>query len=229
MLTVDDLHVSYGRKRVLQGVSMQVPPGEIVGLVSPNGMGKTTLLKAMTGLVRYRGRVDVDGITPRSKKRYFERVFFAESNRILLGNLTGLDHIAYIKSVWRSDEDVASLIDYLDIGHFVKKPVRSYSLGMKQQVVIALAAISGADYLLLDEPLNGLDPTNTKKASELFDALRDKGASVVLSSHMLGALDGNADRVLFLQAGRIGHERRSGEGAAPSLDLYGELYLGDAG
>lgn len=228
MLEVEDLRVSYGRKRVLDGISLSIVPGEIVGLVSPNGMGKTTLLKAMTGLVRSRGRVAVDGVTPRSKKQFFQRVFFAESNRILLGNLTGLDHIRYIESVWRSGRDIDELVRYMGIGHFVKKPVRSYSLGMKQQVVIALAAVSGADFLLLDEPLNGLDPTNTKKASELFDTLRHRGQAVVLSSHMLGALDSNADRVLFLKDGRIGYERRSGEGEAASLDLYGELYLGDA-
>lgn len=226
MLAAESLHVRLGRKDVLTGLSLEVMPGEIVGLVAPNGSGKTTLLRTLSGLLQpRRGTVLLDGkpLNTIPKKVRYRRLFFADASHCLFPNLTPREHLAFVHREWRSDITPRQVIDRLDMGWFEKLPVSRMSLGMKQLVVIGMAITSGAEHLLLDEPMNGLDPTNTEEVARLYRELRDEGIGLLLSSHILPNLDLMSDRIVYLQDGRITRSSTPGDGTT-AASVYRELY-----
>lgn len=229
MLRVDDLSVCYGKKPVIDHVSAGFKPGRIYGLVAPNGCGKSTLLRAMagTGSGRAEGTVSVDtDEAARSGLEARRRVFYAPGEGTLLyPGLTAADHLKMARDLWASGADLARVAADCRVDGFGRKRVRSYSQGMKQQLTLAIAYATGARYLLLDEPMNALDPTNVAVQGELIRRAAAEGGCVVLSSHILGNVDELCDTVLFLKDGKL--LRYSGKPKA-AQELYRKLY-GDDG
>lgn len=223
MLRVDDLSVRYGKKLVIDHVSAGFKPGRIYGLVAPNGCGKSTLLRAMagTGNGRTEGAVSVDageceGIEAR------RRVIYAPGEGTLLyPGFTAADHLKMARDLWASDADLARVAAACRVDGFGRKRVRSYSQGMKQQLTLAVAYATGARYLLLDEPMNALDPTNVAVQGELIRKAAAGGGCVVLSSHILDNVDELCDTVLFLKEGKL--LRYSGEPRSAG-ELYRKLF-----
>lgn len=223
MLRVDDLSVRYGKKLVIDHVSAGFKPGRIYGLVAPNGYGKSTLLRAMAGTGNgcAEGAVLVDagecaGIESR------RRVFYAPGEGTLLyPGLTAADHLKMARDLWASDADLSRVAAACRVDGFGRKRVRSFSQGMKQQLTLAVAYATGARYLLLDEPMNALDPTNVAVQGELIRKADARGGCVVLSSHILGNVDELCDTVLFLKDGKL--LRYSGEPRSAG-ELYRKLF-----
>ena len=207
MLRVDDLSVRYGKKLVIDHVSAGFKPGRIYGLVAPNGCGKSTLLRAMAGT----GSGCAEGT-----------VFYAPGEGTLLyPGLTAVDHLKMARDLWASDADLSRVAAACRVDGFGRKRVRSYSQGMKQQLTLAVAYATGARYLLLDEPMNALDPTNVAVQGELIRKAAARGGCVVLSSHILGNVDELCDTVLFLKDGKL--LRYSGEPRSAG-ELYRKLF-----
>jgi ABC-2 type transport system ATP-binding protein len=225
VITVQNASVSFGKERVLKGVSLTIERGRIVGLVAPNGVGKTTLLRTICGLeAQPKGRISIDGVRPEAPALFKRKFFFIEDVQVLNPELSAYDYLGYVKRMWRSDVDIKTTIDALRIARFIKKPIKALSLGMKQQVVLALCLISDAPYILLDEPMNGLDPTNTRIISQQLVRIRDCGKTVLMSSHLLSNIDALADEVLFIKDGGIAH-RSTREDGTKAADIYERLYL----
>lgn len=202
MLSISHLTLSYGGRVLLEDVSFDVEPGRIIGLVAPNGYGKTTLLKAMAGIkgARVSGVVDVDGLPANQVARRRARVFYAPGEGTLLyPGMTVAEHLVMTKRLWRSDHDIADVARACKIDGFLKKRVRACSQGMKQQLTLAIAYMTGARYLLLDEPMNALDPTNVQLNSKILRELVGRGVGVVMSSHILDNVDQLSDRILFVK------------------------------
>jgi ABC-2 type transport system ATP-binding protein len=224
VLIAQDISVSYGRKQILDHCSLSIKPGEIVGLVAPNGFGKTTLMRAIAGLKSLKtGQISLEGIKPSSKSAYFRKLFFIDDTSLLDPRLSALDYLNYFHAINHSTVSIKETCGKYRIGTFRKKPLGRLSSGMRQQAVIALAEVSAAPYLLLDEPFNNLDPTNTHIAMDNIVKMRKSGRAILISSHLLTSLDAFCDRVVFLRNGSIQRDSATGEKIS-SVAIYQELY-----
>lgn len=227
MLSVSHLTLSYRGGVLLDDVSFGLEPGRIMGLVAPNGYGKTTLLKAMAGIkgARVSGIVDVDGLPANQVARRRARVFYAPGEGTLLyPGMTVAEHLAMTRKLWKSERDPADVARACRIDGFLGKRVRACSQGMKQQLTLAIAYMTGARYLLLDEPMNALDPTNVQLNSRILRSLAQRGAGVLMSSHILENVDQLSDEILFVRDGKLVMFDPDA-GPARALDIYNQLYL----
>jgi ABC-2 type transport system ATP-binding protein len=201
--------LGFFRKSVhaVRDVSFDVKHGEIFGLLGPNGAGKTTTLKVAMGLVRATsgdvsllGRSIGDpaakslvGYLPESP--YFYDYLSGRELLILVGRLCGLTKKEAAK---RADQ----LLERVGLGHAAKRSLRRYSKGMLQRVGLAQALINDPKFVVLDEPLTGLDPIGRKQLRELIAQLRQEGKTVMLSSHILSDVEQLADRAVIIVRGR---------------------------
>lgn len=228
MLEVRNVGFRFGHQQVLSGVSLSLGASEVVGLVAPNGAGKTTLMRVISGIhLPDEGDVRVDGhsIAALSKRDFHRRLFFADIGHCVLPALTTREHLEYVKDAWSSEISIDPVVEVLGISWFLDKRMGALSLGMAQLAVIAMSIVSDASYLILDEPMNGLDPTNTAEVTRQLRGLVARGKSVFISSHLLSHLDELADRVLFLRDGTIACERRS-DGGPTTAEMYGRVFGG---
>lgn len=227
MLSVSHLTLSYRGRMLLDDVSFGLESGRIMGLVAPNGYGKTTLLKAMAGIkgARVSGIVDVDGLPANQVARRRARVFYAPGEGTLLyPGMTVAEHLAMTRKLWKSERDPADVARACRIDGFLGKRVRACSQGMKQQLTLAIAYMTGARYLLLDEPMNALDPTNVQLNSRILRSLAQRGVGVLMSSHILENVDQLSDEILFVRDGKLVMFDPDA-GPARALDIYNQLYL----
>ncbi|WP_199412163.1 ATP-binding cassette domain-containing protein, partial [Collinsella sp. OM08-14AT] len=172
-----DASVGYGSTTILSIGSLFLSPGTAAGLVAPNGSGKTTLLEALSGQFPTRirsGSLAADGICQRRSAEFAELVYLSSSGGAdLYPTLSAIEHLAFVREAWKSAADIDSLCDSLGISPYLDKPTRKLSTGMKQQVKLAMAIATDCPYLILDEPLNGLDPGKRKTSC---DAMRSEVA-----------------------------------------------------
>ncbi|MDR1421460.1 MAG: ABC transporter ATP-binding protein [Coriobacteriales bacterium] len=212
---------------VLEKLDLTLKGATITGMVAPNGSGKTTLLRILAGQYRQPAEcLSIDGIKPQQQAKYLRKLFFAEDAHYLDPALNALDYLLYVKKMWRSGASIVQLAEQTGVAAFCKKPIRTLSLGMKQQLIIALCLASDAPYILLDEPMNGLDPTNTQTVSLLLRKMRREGKAILMSSHLLTNIDALADEVIFLKDGKIA-QHLTGD-RIDSAATYRALYLTDS-
>lgn len=202
MLSVTNLTLSYGGRALLQNVSFDLEPGCIMGLVAPNGYGKTTLLKAMANIkaARVTGAIAVDDLPANQVARRRARVFYAPGEGTLLyPGMTVGDHLAMTRKLWRSQRSIDDVARACKVDDFLSKRVRACSQGMRQQLTLAIAYMMGARYLLLDEPMNALDPTNVQLNSAIMRSMAKQGTGIIMSSHILDNVDQLSDKILFVK------------------------------
>ncbi|EHV0160827.1 ABC transporter ATP-binding protein, partial [Enterococcus faecalis] len=161
-MKVKELTVEYGNRTIIENLSMQAEFGEIIGLVAPNGTGKTTFFNAISGLIpKKNGNISLNKIDYNSRgATYLKELFFLESSKNLYDYLTPKEHLEYIKAAWKSNSDIEHIFEQLKMKEYQNRPIKKLSLGMKQHVLLAMYLASDATIFLLDEPFNGLDPTS---------------------------------------------------------------------
>lgn len=225
-MKVTDLTVKYKEKVILKNINLEITQSEIIGLVAPNGTGKTTLLRAISGLIQpQEGSVSIEGKTVHDdREAYYKKLYYVESNHTLYPNLNGMDHLSYVKSVWESSIDVEVVIRKLGISDYINKPIKKLSLGMKQHILLAMCIVSDADVILLDEPMNGLDPTSMRIISKYIEEMKKDDKIFIISSHILSNIDTITDKVLFLKDGNIVHSIDSKKNGESSENVYNKLY-----
>lgn len=207
---------SYGKKVVLDDVNLCIREGEIYGLVGRNGAGKTTLLRILLGLARPdKGEVRINGSTSDEALSYERRKIgsLIDSPSLLL-HLNALDNMraaAYSIGCY-DDNRLKEILHKVDLDENNPHKVKNYSLGMKQRLAIAIALIDKPSILVLDEPVNGLDPTGIFEVREILQQLNhDDGVTIVISSHLLSELSKLANSYGVLEGGKLVKEMRGSD------------------
>jgi viologen exporter family transport system ATP-binding protein len=198
--------------RAVDGITFDIAPGEIVGFLGPNGAGKTTTLKMLSGLLYLTsGEARVLGHVPSKREREFlRRIALVMGNRNQLQwDLPALDSFELNRSIYQIPreqffETRDELVDLLEIGDLVRKPVRQLSLGERMKVEIVGSLLHRPQVLFLDEPTIGLDVTMQKRIREFVAAYRQRhGATVMLTSHYMADVEALCERVIVIHHGRI--------------------------
>jgi ABC-2 type transport system ATP-binding protein len=199
---------SYGKRTALQGLDMSVPSGQVYGFLGPNGSGKTTALRLLTGLLRPNaGNIWLFGqeYSWKDRKRLF-RVGSLIETPAFYPYLSGRENLSVLAAVGPPTPEtrIDQVLDYVGMSGRAKDPVQTYSLGMKQRLGIAAAMLSDPDLLLLDEPANGLDPGGMVAMRETLRWFtKELGKTVLVSSHLLHEVEQLADVVGIIDRGRL--------------------------
>lgn len=215
MIRVDGLVAGYGGRPVLADVSVSVPAGSWLAIIGANGTGKSTLLKAVAGLVSYRGTIAVDGasLAGLTARRRARALGYAPQNPVLPDGLSVADyvllgrtpHLGPLAREGQADLDVVSeALDRVDLAGFADRALRTLSGGERQRAVLARVLAQQAPVLLLDEATSGLDVGHAQALLDLVDARRvAEGTTVVSTLHDLTLAAQYADQLLLLDRGRV--------------------------
>lgn len=208
MLQVIDLEKKYGDKTILDKVNFGLEKGQIKALVGPNGSGKTTLMNSISNSIKIDGGKIVIDNEQYDDEKIFNKLTFFRDETILDFNMKGIDYLELIKNAYKkSTEDVNNICKKYEIEGFAHKRVGEYSLGMKKKLMLAMSFLPGNDYVLLDEPLNGLDPTSVIKTKNLLKEIAKQNVGIIISSHGLNDLDDISRDILFLKDKKILEEK----------------------
>lgn len=204
ILAIHHLSKNFGKKQVLKDINFNLQQGEVIGLIGPNGAGKTTIMKAILGLIQFQeGTIQIKGmsISPTSHKG-LEKVGALIEYPGIYPFLTGYDHLKLFSET-QDNSYINNLINLLKMTDYIHKKAKSYSLGMKQKLGIALALINNPELVILDEPMNGLDPQATRDVRELILELTKNGTTFLISSHILSELEKISDYFIIINDGKI--------------------------
>lgn len=204
MITFENVTKTIGNRSIVEDVSFVVPDGRVTGFVGPNGAGKSTLMRVALALTSaQRGQALFDGRNYRDLPVPLREVGSLLDARWLMPNLRArevLDYCARTQGVTPRSTSLLALVGLADAG---ERRVGQLSLGMRQRLGIAVALLGSPHHLILDEPLNGLDPSGIAWLRDLLRQLRDEGVGILLSSHIVSELALIADNIVLINNGRI--------------------------
>jgi ABC-2 type transport system ATP-binding protein len=207
-IVFDEVSKFYGDVLGINRVSLRIPPG-LTSLVGPNGSGKTTLMNLMTGLIHAeRGTISVRGISPRDPERLMRITGYATQYDAAPRWATGFDFVTTGLTLYGYSREQARVrawkaLEQVSLTDAAERRVAAYSKGMRQRVRLAQAIAHDAEVLVLDEPLNGLDPLVRAETIALFRDYASQGRHVVISSHVLHEVDVISDQVILIANGMI--------------------------
>ncbi|GAA1416927.1 ABC transporter ATP-binding protein [Agrococcus citreus] len=205
MIEVQHLTKRFGETTAVDDLSFTAPPGVVTGFLGPNGSGKTTTLRAIAGLVRPdRGETRVDGAPIAQHASGMRSLGVLLDARSVHPGRSALDHLRALAATnGIDDRRVREVIELTGIGSVAKRRAGTYSLGMAQRLGIAGALLGDPRALILDEPINGLDPDGVIWVRQLLRELAAEGRTVLLSSHLMSEMEHTADRIVILGRGRL--------------------------
>lgn len=210
VLAVRDVSAGYRGRSVVSGIDLALPRGEILGLLGANGSGKSTLLKAITGQIPLiGGNVTIDGIglsgaPERAKARFGLAIEPFELPASLSGRQF-VELVASIRACGPDDLPDGDLVQRLDLGRWIDRPIAEYSLGTRAKIAIVAALLGAPPLLILDETLNGLDPVAAFEVKRVIVSLPASGRhAVIVSTHVVEAVPALCNRAVLLAEGRIG-------------------------
>lgn len=213
LLEVKNVTKVIGNNLIIDDVSFNLERGKLYGLVGANGSGKSTLLKMILGLYSYKGNIVINGFDIRSNYRgALENIGGIVDYVSFYEYLTAYENLRYFALLY--NVSLKEVDRVMSIVNLVKdnKPVKKYSLGMKQRLGIAIALLKDPKILILDEPTNGLDPKGIKELRELLLSL--EGKTIIVSSHMISEIEKFVDEVIFINNKKViqkSIEKRTGK------------------
>ena len=210
MIQVEDLVKKYGAFTAVDGVSLDVAPGEIHGFLGPNGAGKTTTIRMIAGLLKpTRGRIVIDGHDlEREPEKAKAALGFIPDRPFLYDKLTAAEFLRFHAGLYGIEggglEDrLLELLALFELSGWKDELVESFSHGMKQRLVMCAAFLHRPRAVLVDEPMMGLDPRGARLIKQVFRAMSRKGVAILMSTHTLEVAEEMCDQISIILGGRI--------------------------
>ncbi len=205
MIEIDTVTKRYGNVRVIKNLSLNINQGEIVALIGPNAAGKTTLLKCIMGLVRFRGRILVDGLDVKRKGRDVRRrITYVPQQFSLYDNLSAMENIKFFSDIkGLSSETLRGGLEGLGPEYITQKRSSNLSEGLKQRLMLSIVQMADSPILLLDEPTSNLDPKSVFEFKDLVKSQANERKTVLFSTHLLSDVSEIAKRVIVISKGRL--------------------------
>lgn len=206
LIETQDIVKQYGKKKAVDQVSIHIQKGDIYGLIGKNGAGKTTLMKLMLGLTKPNaGTIRLFGGDHTAQTR--QKIGALIETPALYKNETALENMRRFSILApTTDEQIHQLLELVGLSDTGNKQVKAFSLGMRQRLGIAVALLGHPEILILDEPVNGLDPAGIKEVRDLILELNKRGVTFLISSHLLDELGKVATKFGILSGGRLVEE-----------------------
>jgi Cu-processing system ATP-binding protein len=204
MVSIQDLHKKFGKNQVLAGVNLEIKEGGIFAVLGPNGSGKTTLIKSILGMViPNKGNIHVLGDSIKRSSTYRNKIDYLPQIANFPSNLKVKELIKMIKDLRSNTKDDDRLIELFKLQPFLNKKLGNLSGGTKQKVNIVLAFMFDSPLIILDEPTTGLDPISLIRLKELIQAEKEKGKTILITSHIMSFVEEVSDEIVFLLEGEI--------------------------
>ncbi|MBI4619190.1 MAG: ABC transporter ATP-binding protein [Desulfobacterales bacterium] len=210
MIQLIDLTKKYSKVKAIDGINLEIKPGEIFGFLGPNGAGKTTTIKIMAGLLKpTSGRVIIDGNDIAKNPLEAKKVVgFIPDRPFLYGKLTGKEFLRFMAGLYSIDTNsheskISELLGLFELTEWGDELIEGYSHGMQQRLVMSSALIHNPKVIIVDEPMVGLDPKGARLVKEIFKAISSKGTTIFMSTHTLEIAEEMCDRIAIIQEGKV--------------------------
>lgn len=210
-LEIDSIEIAYGDLKALDGLSIQVPQGSIFGLIGPNGAGKTTTINCITdlleldsGTIKIFGKdLSQDGLEIKKKIGVLY-----ENTEDLFQYLTGEEYLQFTGEVYGLDKNTIIersdiLLNYLELDSYRFMLIDEYSKGMRKKIALASILLHDPDFIVMDEPFDGLDTLSVVKLKKLLKKLKEKNKTVLITSHILSYIEDLTDQVAIINKGKV--------------------------
>jgi len=210
ILSIKNLSKSFGDKRVIDDLSLSIGQGKIFGLLGPNGAGKTTTINCIVDLLDYdKGEITIFDKDLKKEAIYIKKrigILF-ENNDDLFIHLKGEEHLQFVGEIYglkkaEIKRRIDELLNYFELNDDRYKLIEEYSKGMKKKLAIASILLHNPDFIILDEPFDGLDTLTVIKVKKLIKASKEKGKTVLITSHILSYIEDIADEVAIINKGK---------------------------
>jgi ABC-2 type transport system ATP-binding protein len=235
MIRMTGLTKRYGSFTAVDGITLDIPSGMLYGLLGPNGAGKTTTMRMIAGILQpTAGTITIGGDdVTRDPMAAKARLGFIPDRPYVYDKLTGAEFLRFVAALYGQEGQAVEarmdeLLDLFELTDWKHELVESYSHGMRQKLIISSAIIHRPQYIVVDEPMVGLDPKGARFLKQLFRAFVDRGGTVLMSTHTLEVAEGMCDRIAIIRNGTIAAEgtmtdlRRQTESGDATLE---ELFL----
>lgn len=204
MVIIENLHKRFGKNQVLKGVDLNISNGGIFAVLGPNGSGKTTLIKSILGMViPNKGKISVLGSDIKKSSDYRHDIDYLPQIANFPSNLRVQELIKMIKDLRGQTSEDLRLIKLFNLEPFLDKKLGNLSGGTKQKVNIVLSFMFDCPLIILDEPTTGLDPISLIRLKELIQAEKNRGKTILITSHIMSFVEEVSDEIVFLLEGKI--------------------------
>lgn len=204
MIQIQDLHKRFGKNQVLKGVDLSISKGGVFAILGPNGSGKTTLIKSVLGMVvPNRGSISVMDTNIKNNWKYRQDIDYLPQIANFPVNLKVKELIRMIKDLRQKLSRDEDLVSVFGLEPFLDKKLSTLSGGTKQKVNIVLTFMFDSPLIILDEPTTGLDPASLIKLKELINKEKEKGKTILITSHIMQFVEQMADEIVYLLEGKI--------------------------
>ena len=219
MLKVDHVTKKYGKLVAVNDVSFEIGGGEIAVLLGPNGAGKSTIIKCITGLLRFDGEILIDGEKNKSLEAK-RRLGYVPEMPAVYDMLTVGEHLDFMLRAYKMEDDGTAnqLLKRFELFDKKDKLGKELSKGMQQKLSICCALVHRPTVVIFDEPMVGLDPHAIKQLKDVFRELKDAGAVVLISTHMLDSVEDYWDKAYIMKDGAFCAEKAWGDTDGQSLE-----------
>jgi len=204
MIEINNLHKKFGKLTVLDGLDLEIKKGGIFAILGPNGSGKTTLIKSILGMViPNSGEIKIDGVSVLKQWDYRNQINYLPQIANFPANLSVNELIAMVKNLRPKEANDHDLITLFGLESFLDKKLGNLSGGTKQKVNLVLTFMFDSDLIILDEPTTGLDPISLIHLKGIIQKEKDKGKTLLITTHIMSLVEEIADEIVFLLDGEI--------------------------
>lgn len=233
MIELQNITVAYGKQQVLTNLTLTLNSGQIIGLVAPNGTGKSTFLHLLLNFIPPQsGKLLINQTltygSPKANRSIHQLITILPALEDLYPDLTGYEHLRLYQRLWQQPSShLPKIIETLDMSAFLKLPVRRYSYGMRQRLALGMQLATNSPIMLMDEVMNGLDPSLVATVSQLLKDLAKEGKLIVIASHLLDNLEEISQRILFLNDQQVAYDwsKDKSQDSLSISELYNQIYL----